>query len=62
MQWVILGGALIVLTALMVLVARPKDGVSASFLKSWPLGQAYALAAMTSAVAGVTLIVSNWPQ
>ena len=62
MELVALGAALLAGALLMVLVARPKDGDSAPFLKSWPLGQAYALGVMASAVAGVTLILSNWPQ
>jgi hypothetical protein len=62
MEWMILGAALLAATVLMVLVARPKDGESAAFLKSWPVGQAYALTAMGSAVTGVTLIIANWPQ
>jgi hypothetical protein len=62
MELVALGAALLAGALLMVLVARPKDGDSAPFLKSWPLGQAYALSVMASAVAGVALILSNWPQ
>jgi uncharacterized membrane protein YozB (DUF420 family) len=62
MQWMILGLALVAVTLLMILAARPKDGESAQFLKSWPVGQAYVLTAMSSAVAGVTLLVANWPH
>jgi hypothetical protein len=58
----ILGPALIAVTVLMILVARPKDGESAPFLKSWPVGQAYSLAAMASAVAGATLVISRLPH
>ena len=61
MELLLLGAALCAATAVMVLVARPSDGISAPFLKSWPIGQAYALLAMGSAVAGITLIISNWP-
>jgi hypothetical protein len=57
----ILGPAFIALTVMMILVARPKDGVSARFLKSWPVGQAYSLAAMSSAVIGVALLISRLP-
>jgi hypothetical protein len=53
--------ALVALTALMVLAARPKDGESAPFLKSWPVGQAYTLVAMTSAVSGVAMLIFSWP-
>ena len=45
----------------MLVVARPADGESAPFLKVWIVGQAYALAAMLSAVIGVTIIISTWP-
>lgn len=56
------GIALIALTVAMIIVARPKmDEDSAPFLKVWPVGQAYALIAMTSAVAGVTTILTHWP-
>lgn len=61
MEWMILGVALLAVTVLLILAARPKDGMSARFLKSWPVGQAYVLTAMGSAVAGVTLIVAKWP-
>lgn len=57
----VLGVVLVGLTIAMVLAARPADGVSAPFLRSWPLGQAYALVAMGSSVSGVALILSNWP-
>ncbi len=53
------GAAFLALTVLMILVARPADGESARFLKSWPVGQAYSLLAMSSAVAGVALVVSR---
>ena len=55
------GLVLIAVTIAMVVVARPKNGVSAPFLKVWTVGQAYALAAMVSAVIGVTIIISTWP-
>lgn len=57
--WV--GLVLIAVTVGMVLVARPADGVSAPFLKIWAVGQAYVLAALTSAVIGVTLVINNLP-
>jgi|PersoiStandDraft_1058852.scaffolds.fasta_scaffold11164_3 hypothetical protein len=55
------GLVLIAVTIAMVVVARPKNGVSAPFLKVWIVGQAYALAAMVSSVIGVTIIISTWP-
>ena len=57
----IVGPALVALTVLMILVARPKDGEPASFLRSWPVGQAYSLLAMASAVFGATLVISRLP-
>ncbi|HEY5217510.1 MAG TPA: hypothetical protein VIJ17_11545 [Pseudolabrys sp.] len=55
------GLVLIAITIGMIVIARPKDGVSAPFLKVWIVGQIYALAAMVSAVIGVTIIISTWP-
>jgi hypothetical protein len=61
MTYLVLGLALIGVTIVMVLLARPKDRESARFLKVWIVGQAYALTAMVSAVVGVTLVISRWP-
>lgn len=55
------GLCLIALTVAMVIVGRPADGVAAPFLQVWAIGQAYALAALTSAVLGVSLILSDLP-
>jgi len=55
------GLVLIAVTIAMVVVARPKNGVSAPFLKVWIVGQAYALTAMVSTVIGITIIISTWP-
>ena len=57
----IAGLVLLALAAVMVLVARPGDGESAPFLKVWIVGQLYALAAMITGVAGITLVIINWP-
>lgn len=57
----ILGASLVAVTVVMVAVGRPKDGVSAPFLKIWAVGQAYTLAAMASAVAGTVIVIVNWP-
>jgi len=57
-----LGIAFILLTAGMVWVARPAEGLdSAPFLRVWIVGQAYVMAAMVSAVIGITLVIINWP-
>lgn len=53
------GGVLLALTVLMIVVARPHAGEPAPFLRSWPLGQAYVLVAMVSAVSGVALLLTN---
>jgi hypothetical protein len=57
----IMGAVLLALTVAMVVIGRPKDGVSAPFLKVWVVGQAYVLAAMASAVAGTAMVIVNWP-
>jgi len=54
------GLILLAVTIAMLVIARPADGVSAKFLKVWIVGQIYALAAMVSAVVGVTIIISTW--
>jgi hypothetical protein len=56
-----LGPILLAVTVAMILVARPADGESASFLKNWFVGQIYALGAMVSAVVGVTILITDWP-
>jgi hypothetical protein len=61
MSLAVLGIVLIGITVAMVLAARPADGTSAPFLRSWPFGQAYALVAMASSVAGTALVIANWP-
>lgn len=55
------GLVLLAVTVAMIVVARPADGVSAPFLKVWIVGQIYALAAMVSAVIGVTILIIAWP-
>lgn len=55
------GLVLIAITIAMMVAARPKDGHSASFLKTWLIGQVYALTALASAVMGVTLVISTRP-
>jgi hypothetical protein len=57
---IILGLLLVAVTVAMLVLARPHDGVPASFLKSWIVGQTYVMAALVSAVTGVALMVSNW--
>jgi len=54
------GLVLLAIPVAMVLLARPADGESAPFLKIWIVGQVYALAAMVSAVMGVTIVITNW--
>ncbi len=61
MNYAIVGAILVGITIAMVLIARPADGEAAPFLKSWPVGQAYAITAMMSAVSGVALVITNWP-
>jgi hypothetical protein len=56
-----MGSILIALTVAMIVAARPKDGISAPFLKSWFVGQLYTLTALVSAVMGVTIVISYRP-
>lgn len=56
-----LGPVLLAVTVVMILVARPADGESAPFLKSWIVGQLYALSAMVSAVIGIAIVILAWP-
>jgi hypothetical protein len=57
------GVVLIAIAVAMVLLARPKDGVSARFLKGlWIVGQVYTLIIMICAVIGVSAIIVNWPS
>jgi hypothetical protein len=55
------GFALIAVTVVLIFLGRSSNGVPASFLRIWIVGQFYALAAMVSAVIGTTLIIANWP-
>ena len=55
------GLVLIAVTVAMIVVARPADGELAPFLRVWIVGQLYALAAMVSAVLGVTIMIITWP-
>ena len=57
----IAGAALIAVAVMMILFARPRDGVSAPYLKVYIVGQLYVMTAMVSAVIGVALIIANWP-
>ncbi len=56
------GGLILIAVAIaMIVVARPADGESAPFLKAWVVGQIYTLAAMVSAVTGVTVVIITRP-
>ena len=55
------GLVLIAVTVAMIVFGRPADGVAAPFLKVWIVGQIYALAAMVSAVMGVTILITMRP-
>ena len=57
----IAGVALIAVAVGMILFARPRDGVSAPYLRVYIVGQLYVMTAMVSAVIGVALIIANWP-
>jgi hypothetical protein len=55
------GLILLALMVVMIIVARPSDGVAATFLKNWVVGQTYALATLTSGVIGITLVLNDLP-
>ena len=59
----VIGGIILIAIAVaMLIMAKPKDGVSARFLKGpWIVGQAYIMIAMISGVIGVSSIIVNWP-
>jgi hypothetical protein len=46
----------------MIVIARPTAGVAAPLLKSWVVGQIYALIALSSAVVGASLILNDLPH
>jgi hypothetical protein len=55
------GFILLGIAAVMMLVARPRDGVAAPFFKVGIVGQLYSVASLICIVMGVTLVVINWP-
>ena len=56
------GFVLIAIAIAMIVVARPKDGESARFLKGpWIVGQVYTMIAMICIVVGISTIIVNWP-
>ena len=57
----IAGVAFIAVAVIMILSARPRDGVSAPYLRVYIVGQLYVMTAMVSAVIGVALLISSWP-
>jgi hypothetical protein len=57
----ITGIGLVVLAVAMLVIARPADGVSAPWLKSWTVGQVYALGALTSGVLGICFVLNGLP-
>lgn len=57
----IIGLVLLAVAAVMVLIARPSaSGEPILYLRVWAVGQAYVIGALSSAVAGVTLMLSEW--
>jgi hypothetical protein len=56
------GFILIAIAAAMFVVAKPKDGESARFLKGqWIVGQLYVMTTMICSVLGISAIIVNWP-
>ena len=57
----VIGVALIVIAVGMVLLARPRDGESAPYLRIYIVGQLYILTALIGMVMGTALMIVNWP-
>lgn len=57
----VIGVALIVIAAGMILLARPRDGKSAPYLRIYIVGQLYILTALIGTVMGAALMIVNWP-
>jgi hypothetical protein len=55
------GLILLVFMVAMIVLARPSDGVAASFLQSWVVGQVYALLTLATGVVGVSCILNDLP-
>jgi hypothetical protein len=59
----VIGGVILIAIAVaMLILARPKDGVSARFLKGpWIVGQAYVMITMIFGIIGIAAVIVNWP-
>jgi hypothetical protein len=55
------GVALIIIAVGMIFLARPRDGVSAPYLRIYIVGQLYILTALIGMVMGTALMIVNWP-
>jgi len=61
-MYFVVGLGLIVLSAAMIVIARPPKGMDvAPFMRSWIVAQGYVLGAMVSAVLGVILVINDFP-
>lgn len=57
------GIGLLVLMGLMVWVARPRQGQDGvPWLRAYIVGQMYVMSAMICGIAGVALLIQNWPR
>jgi hypothetical protein len=59
----VIGGVILIAIAVaMLILGKPKDGVSARFLKGpWIVGQVYVMITMIFGVVGTSVIIVNWP-
>ncbi len=57
----IAGLVLLVVMVGMIAIGRPSDGVAASVLQSWVVGQIYALTTLATGVVGVSCILNDLP-
>jgi hypothetical protein len=53
------GLALIAFAIGLLVVARPRGGEPARFLRYWPVGQAYVMGVIIAAVTGITMVISS---
>ncbi|MGE0565612.1 MAG: hypothetical protein AB7O50_13965 [Pseudolabrys sp.] len=60
MSW-ILGIAVFLTSAAMIVYARPRLGVPVGFVETWYFGWIYALTSTFGLILGIALVISDWP-
>jgi hypothetical protein len=57
---VLISGLVLIVFAIgLIIVARPRGGEPVTFLRYWPVGQAYVMGVLIAAVTGVTMVISG---